>query len=103
MSYTVKYPFTLTRSNQSVHGATESETIFEGFATPYNDEDTGFSTWEVEAWVTGFAQYQNGKVVSSVKGLRSKDWQVDNLEAFEAACVDRACFEFEIRTQNKAA
>jgi len=90
-----KYPFTLTRHNAS--GMIESEVLFEGFAQYFEDKQTECSTWEVEAWVTGFTQYLNGKVVSSVSGLKSQDWQVDDLAAFEADCVEAACRLFELK------
>ena len=90
-----RYPFTLTQSNQV--GLTESETTFEGFATFHEDPETEFSFWEVEAYVTGFTQYNNGKVVASVTGIKSKDWKVDSLEAFEAACVDAATFQQQLK------
>lgn len=103
MSYPIKYPFTLTRSNQARTGATESEVTFEGFATYYEDEDTQCSTWEVEAYVTGFTQYRDGKVVSRVSGVKLKDWAMSDLKAFENDCVDRACFEYKLRMTKQAA
>lgn len=90
-----RYPFTLTQSNQA--GAIESEATFEGFATFHEDPETEFSFWEVEAYVTGFAQYQSGKVLASVTGIKSENWTVKNLEAFEAACVDAATFQQKLK------
>jgi len=94
-----RFPFTLTRNNQHANGTTESETHFEGFATYFEDEQTECSTWEVEAWVTGFTQYKDGKAVASVTGLKSENWTVQNLQEFKAACIDAACFKY----QSKAA
>ena len=94
--YQVKYPFSLVRHNQSANGSTESETTFEGFATFFQDDETG-GTWEVEAWVTGFTQYQDGKAVSSVTGLKTRNWTVPNLEKFEADCVDAACYQQQLK------
>ena len=90
-----RYPFVLLRHNSV--GLVESETTFEGFATYYEDEDTECSKWEVEAYVTSFTQYINGKVFSSVSGLKSKDWTVKDLESFEADCVDAACNQFKLK------
>lgn len=90
-----RYPFVLTRHNSL--GLVESETTFEGFATYLEDEDTQYSKWEVEVYVTGFTQYLDGKVFSSVTGLKSKDWVVKDLEAFEADCVEAACERFNLK------
>ena len=90
-----RYPFTLTQSNQL--GMIESETTYEGYCTFFEDHEIQCSFWEVEAYVTGFTQYQNGKVVASVTDIRSADWTVDNLEAFEAACVDAATFQQQLK------
>lgn len=90
-----RYPFTLTRHNAI--GPVESETMFEGHATYFEDKDTQYCEWEVEAWVTGFTQYKNGKVISKVTGIKSKDWTVENLEAFEADCVEAAISQFKYK------
>lgn len=102
MSYSVKYPFTLTRSSNQ-NGAIESEVTFEGFATFFEDKETQFSTWEIEAWVTFFAQYKNGKQLLMVTGIKSKDWTVEDMGAFEADCVDRACFQYQLKNTKQAA
>lgn len=93
-----KYPFTITISNQCTSGITESELHFEGNAYFFEDDDTQFSFWEVSAVCTGMTQYQNGKVVNDVQGIKVpaedvvKDWA-----AFETACVDKAAFQFELK------
>ncbi len=94
--YHIKYPFSLVRHNQAASGSTESETTFEGFATFFPDDETGGS-WDVDAWVTGFTQYQNGNAVSSVTGLKSKNWTVPDLKVFEADCVEAACYQQQLK------
>ena len=90
-----KYPFTLTRHTSL--GAVESETTFEGFATYHEDGETEYCEWEIEAYVTGFTQYINGKVFTSVSGLKSRDWKVSDLKSFEADCVEAACNQFKLK------
>lgn len=75
----------------------ESETTFEGFVQHFEDGDTMESSWEVEAYVTGFTQYKNGKVVSSVSGIKTDKWEVSNLKDFEADCVEAACDQFKLK------
>jgi len=95
-SYTApRYPFTLTKHNSV--GLIESEITFEGFATYHEDGDTECCEWEVEAWVTGFTQYKNGKILISVSGLKSSDWKVDNLKTFEADCIEAATSQFKYK------
>ena len=93
----MSYPFTLTRHNLAPNGATESETYFEGFVQYFEDSDTLESYWDVTAYVTGFTQYQGGRVVAKVDGLKSDKWQVDNLKDFEDACIEAATDQFKLK------
>ena len=106
MSYPAKYPFTLTRSNQCRMGATESEMYFEGVASYFCDKDTQEAWWEVEAHLTGFAQFQDGKKASGFEGMKIPAQDVVHpfgWASFEAECVERACFEYELKMTKKAA
>lgn len=104
MSYNPKrYPFKFTTSNQTAFGQVESETTYEGFATRYEGVGGEPDEWDVEAYVTGFAQYQDGKEVSSVTGLKSLDWKVENLEEFEGRCVSVAVFQHQLLELKQAA
>lgn len=96
MSYSApRYPFLLRR--HFAIGLVESEVTFEGFATYHEDEETQYCEWEIEAWVTGFTQYQNGKAMTTVTGLKSKDWTVKDLDGFEADCVEAATSQFKLK------
>jgi len=86
----MSYPFSLTRHNVAPNGAIESETYFEGFVQYFEDEDTLECEWDVTAYCTGFTQYKDGKVVLKVEGIKSKDWQVDDLQSFEFDCIESA-------------
>lgn len=92
-----KYPFTYTHSNQTATGLVESEMYFEGFATYVEDEETEMNAWGVEAILTGFAQFQNGKLVAKVTGLNTDNWTVPDYEAFEKACIDAATHQFKVK------
>lgn len=93
----MSYPFTLTRHNFTLNGTTESETSFEGFVQFFEDKDTLESYWDVTAYVTGFTQYKDGKVVAKVDGIKSNNWQVDNLKDFEDACIEAATDQFKLK------
>ena len=100
------YPFTLAFSNQSKHDH-ESEMYFEGSVQFIEDEETQFAKWEIlVAHCTGFAQFNDGKVIAKVEGIRINASRVvseKNWDTFEKACIDRACFEHELKQQKQAA
>ena len=98
MYYPQRYPFTINRSSQCAVSMVESEMHFEGFATYHHDEDTEMAFWEVESVCTGFTQYKDGKVLSSVTDIKTNKWQVSDLSAFEADCVDKAINQFQLKT-----
>lgn len=88
-----KYPFVLTRSNQTATGMVESETTFEGNVFHFEDEDTQMSFYEVDSICTGFAQYQDGKEIFKVENIKRKDVVCvppSEWANFEKECIDRA-------------
>lgn len=99
------YSFTLNQTNQSKTGFTESETHFEGIVKyAAGDDLTGMELIEVDAFLTGFTQYQNGAVVFECKDIKvPAESVVKNWKDFERACVDRAFFEAELRLTKLAA
>lgn len=99
------YPFTLNQTNQSKTGFTESETHFEGIVKyGAGDDLTGIEFIEVEAFLIGFTQYQDGRPVFECNSIKvPAERVVKNWDAFERACVDRAFYEAEIRLTKLAA
>lgn len=98
-----KYYFTLVNGNQCKFGAIESETTFEGIVTYMHDTETMQDVYEVDAFLTEFAQYQNGKKVMGIDWLRvPAHLVVADLEAFEAQCIERAFYEAELRIKKAA-
>lgn len=114
-----RYYFTLTRSNQcttvsvesegdaervSTTISIESETTFEGVVNYEEDAETGCDFIEVQAYMTGFTQYKDGKVYAQATGLKlPADRFVTDLEQFERECVERAFYEAELRITKQAA
>lgn len=95
-------PFTLTRSAQAKSGDFEMETTYEGYCTYFHDPETEMAFWEVDAVLTGFAQYEDGKVVCKVEGLkRSAELTVTDWPEFERQCINRAEYEYEIKQQGR--
>lgn len=95
-----KYPFVLTRSNQTTTGVVESEATFEGNVYHFEDDDTQMSFYEVDSLCTGFAQFQDGKEIFKVENIKRKDVVCvppSEWAKFEAECIDRALFQHQLK------
>lgn len=92
------YYFTLNRSNQAKDGSCESESHFEGVVNYCVDKDTQMEVIGVDAYLTGFTQYVDGKPRLQWSGGRvpAKNIVLD-WDDFERECTERAFYEAELK------
>jgi hypothetical protein len=88
-------PFEMVVHNEAA-GCIESEMYFEGKIYLEYDSEVGATvTTGLNAWLTGFAQYKDGKAFCKVEGLKKPYFEVLDIstmteDEFETRCITAA-------------